>query len=76
MGQVLIKLWVLNIKLYSMKDNKIYNVKLPEQDKKMFEKFENIIKQIREFDIHTFRQTNIKKCNKCIYEPPCDRSLI
>ncbi len=67
---------VKKIRLHSMEDNKNYNIKLPEEDIEMFKKFESIIREIREFDIEKFTQTNVKKCEKCIYEPSCDRSLI
>lgn len=67
---------VKNIRLYSIKDNKTYNIKLPEEDRDMLNKFEKTIKDIREFNIHTFKQEDKNKCKKCIYEPSCDRSLI
>lgn len=67
---------VEKIRFYSMQDNKVYNIKLPVEDIEMFNQFEKLIKEIREFDIHKFHQTNIEKCRKCIYEPACDRSLI
>lgn len=67
---------VQKIQFYSIKDNKTYNVQLPEKDIQMFEKFENLIKDIRKFDMHKFKQDNTKKCRNCIYEPACDRSLI
>lgn len=67
---------VKKIKLYSMKDNKSYEIKLPEDDNEMFEKFEKLIKDIREFDMHNYKQINKEKCRNCIYEPACDRSLI
>ena len=57
-------------------DNKKYNVKLPADDNDMNTKFEDLIKEIHEFDIENFKQTKKKKCKKCIYEPACDRSLI
>lgn len=64
------------IRLYSIKDNKVYNVDLPEKNKEMFEKFEKLVNDIRRFDMHDFTQVNKKKCEKCIYEPSCDRSLL
>lgn len=67
---------VKTLRLYSMQDNKNYNIELPEENLEMFEKFEKLIKDIREFDIENFEQLNTKKCEKCIYEPSCDRSLL
>lgn len=64
------------IELYSMDDHKIYNVKLPSDDKQMMEKFEKTIYEIKNFDLNTFVQNNSLKCQNCIYEPACDRSLI
>lgn len=63
-----------HLQLYSMVDNKIYKVLLPEQDIDMFEKFENVIVQMRAFRIEEgFVQENPSKCTRCIYEPACDR---
>lgn len=67
---------VKSIRIHSMQDNKNYNITLPEKDKNMFDKFKKLIKEIREFDIENFKQTNKRKCENCIYEPSCDRSLI
>jgi len=67
---------VKKINLYSMVDNKTYNIKLPTKDKEMKVKFEEILKDIRNFDMQNFKQENVEKCKKCIYEPSCDRSLI
>lgn len=64
------------IRLYSIKDNKIYNIKLPSEDKEMFIKFENLITEMKNFNMKNFVQENVKKCENCIYEPACDRSLI
>lgn len=64
---------VKKLELYSMTDNKIYNIKKPEEDLEMKEKFENVVKKIRETNIDKFIQTNEAKCKNCIYEPACDR---
>lgn len=63
------------IQLYSMDDNKVYKVNLPEDDRKMDQKFRSTIKAIREFDIDSFEQNNVDKCKNCIYQPACDRAL-
>lgn len=67
---------VNKIIIHSMKDNKSYNIKLPERDKAMLENFENIVKEIRRFSLKDFKQSSVEKCIKCIYEPLCDRSLV
>ncbi len=65
---------VNRIRLHSMEDNKNYEIDLPKNNEKMDIKFRNLIRSIHEFDIENFSQNNIKKCEKCIYEPSCDRS--
>lgn len=67
---------VERIMIHSLKDNKNYNIKLPEKDEVMFKKFEKVINDMRKFELEKFKQTNKKKCENCIYEPLCDRSLI
>lgn len=67
---------VKKLSLYSMSDNKKYNIKLPTEDLEMKIKFEKLIQNIHEFDIENFQQKNGEKCKTCIYEPACDRSLI
>ncbi|WAW14525.1 type V CRISPR-associated protein Cas4 [Peptostreptococcus equinus] len=67
---------VKKLRFHSIDDNKNYEVNLPENDVVMFGKFENIIEQMRTFELSKFKQNNISKCRNCIYEPACDRSLI
>lgn len=67
---------VKKLRFYSMSDNKTYPIKLPEQDKEMFSKFESTVKRIKEFSLESFNQENIDKCKHCIYEPACDRGLV
>lgn len=67
---------VKTIRLHSIQDNKNYNIELPEKNTEKLNKFEKLIKDIREFNIENFEQVNVKKCEKCIYEPSCDRSLL
>ncbi len=67
---------VNKIRIHSIKDNKNYNIKLPYEDKETDLRFRNLIKEIHEFQIENFVQTNAAKCKNCIYEPSCDRSLI
>lgn len=64
---------VKTLRIYSMKDNKNYDIKLPSEDIEMDKRFKLLIKQIHEFDIHKFNQLNKEKCKNCIYETICDR---
>ena len=63
------------LEIRSIDDNKKYGIAVPEADIQMKQKFEYIINSMRKFDLAAFRQTNIEKCKKCIYEDACDRSL-
>lgn len=67
---------VRKIEIYSIDDNKNYNIPLPNQNLAMVEKFENLIHDINNFSINEFFQNNAEKCRHCIYEPACDRTLI
>lgn len=65
---------VASLRLYSMDDNKSYDVKLPENDLSMLNKFECVVEAIKSFDFDGFVQDNPLKCVKCIYEPLCSYS--
>ncbi len=67
---------VKQLRFYSKDDNKVYPIELPENNKIMFEKFTETIKNINNFDIYIFNQDNDKKCSRCIYAPACDRVKI
>lgn len=67
---------VSSIRLYSMDDNKVYNVTMPDDNPEMLLKFEKNISDIQNFSMENFKQTNIQKCNFCIYEPLCSYSLL
>ncbi len=64
------------IKIYSMKDNKIYKIDLPNENKEYYEKFITLLKEIKNFDLNNFKPKNKSKCKKCIYSTLCDRSLV
>lgn len=66
---------VKKIRFHSMSDNKNYDIKLPSEDAEMDKRFRSVIKEMREFDMKSFQQTNVAKCRNCIYQPACDRSL-
>jgi len=63
------------MRFYSSDDNKTYPVKLPNERPDMLEAFESIVETIKNCDLDDYIQTNIKKCQNCIYETICDRSL-
>lgn len=67
---------VKKLALYSMVDNKKYDVKTPLEAPDMFVKFENVIERIKTFSLEEFTQDNAEKCKNCIYEPACDRGLL
>ena len=66
---------VSKLQIRSCDDNKIYKIKLPDEDKSMKEKFENTINDMRNFDIEQYHQVNGLKCRNCIYEDACDRAM-
>jgi len=61
---------VKKIKIYSLKDNKSYEIELPKWEN--LEKFEKFLEKYKKFDIHNFKQTNPKKCQMCIYANLCN----
>lgn len=63
------------IQLYSMDDNKVYKINLPENDTEMNKKFRDTIRAIKEFSLDSFQQDNKDKCRNCIYQPACDRDI-
>jgi len=67
---------VKHLRFYSMDDNKIYPVKLPEEDMEMSHKFTTLIYAIQNFNVDTFIPENPLKCKNCIYCNLCDRPLI
>ena len=71
MGYVVNKLY-----LYSYDDNKNYDILFPEENIKMFEKFEETIYRINNFNFNARPlEINKNKCLNCIYEPLCDVSI-
>ena len=66
---------VRQMRLYSMDDNKVYPVEIPEDDPETYMKFEKLLVDMEDFDFSTFRQENPQKCRFCIYEPMCSYSI-
>lgn len=67
---------VKNMRFYSSDNNKVFPVELPEENTEMYSKFVKTIEEINCFDISSYNPSNIGKCQRCIYENLCDRSLI
>lgn len=67
---------VNKLKIYSYDDNKTYDINLPEEDSNMYQKYEETIYKIKHFDFDNFIQNNKQKCENCIYEITCNRSLL
>lgn len=67
---------VWQICIYSLEDNKKYNISLPKDDLEMDSKFKNLIDQIKCFDLEEKFKPNVLKCNKCIYKNLCDYSPV
>ena len=64
------------IRVYSMDDNKNYDITNPENDPDMMLKFETVIDDMHIFDPSDYFQTNPCKCSNCIYEPMCGSSCL
>lgn len=67
---------VKTLRIYSMDDQRKYDIPLPEENTEMLLKFEQTINNMRNFKLSGFTQDNPLKCRNCIYEPACDRGLI
>ncbi len=67
---------VNEIVIHDLIHNKNYNIDLPENNKEMQDKFENLIRDINQFDLEksSFKPT-LEKCKNCIYRELCDYSL-
>jgi len=66
---------VKQLRFYSSDDNKIYPVKLPEEDSEMFENFKAINEAMQTFDVSSYQPKSEDKCRNCIYNDFCDRPL-
>lgn len=66
---------VKQLRFYSSDDNKIYPVKLPEEDSEMFENFKATNEAMQTFDVSSYQPKSEDKCRNCIYNDFCDRPL-
>ena len=62
---------VKSLALYSISDNKSFEVELPENNPKMMQKFLKLIASIRNFKLEDFSCSNKEKCTNCIYANMC-----
>lgn len=67
---------VNELRLYSMIDNRVYPIPKPGDSPEMLLKFEETLKDMQKFSLNSFKQSNLAKCQNCIYEPLCSCSLI
>ena len=63
---------VKKLRLHSLDNNKGYPILLPKDDQKMNQKFNNLLQQIKDFNLEQEFLPNINKCKKCIYKSLCD----
>ena len=61
--------------IYSLDDNKNYEIALPSENKEMDIKFKKLIEEIKNYNLEKSFYPNASKCQKCIYKNLCDRSL-
>lgn len=64
-----------SIKLYSMDDNKSYPIPLPQDDIDRLQGFEQLIKEINQYQLTQHIDVNANKCTHCIYNNLCDICL-
>ena len=63
---------VKSMKLYSLDDNKSYSVALPHDDPPRQLDFEQLIYELKTFDLSAPFVANPNKCTHCIYSQLCD----
>ncbi len=66
---------VKQLQLYSLDTNQSFPIASPEEDKAKKEAFEQLIKQIRSFQLHHPFTPNPNKCARCIYSNLCDKAI-
>ena len=66
---------VKSLRFYSSDDNKTFPVPLPAENPEMLALFESTIQVMKTCDLQAYMPVNSKKCQNCIYETVCDRSL-
>lgn len=63
---------VNSLNLYSMDDNKVYPIPLPDESEYYYQRFLEVIEGINIFSEADFSLQNPKKCRRCIYKELCD----
>lgn len=64
---------IQKISIRSYIDNKVYSIKLPDEDLSMKDKFFALINEMSIFNLSNFRQSNAQKCLRCNYAAVCDK---
>lgn len=67
---------VERLRIYSMDDNCMHHIPLPEDSPEMLSAFESVITGIGAFNPSEYVPTNSSKCRRCIYESMCDRPCV
>lgn len=67
---------VKELRFYSMKDNKIYKVDMPNENEYYYNGFKSLLSKMNNFKIDNFKQNTIAKCENCIYEELCSYSML
>jgi recB family exonuclease len=66
---------VEKLKLYSLDDNKVYEIPLPNEEE--IQTFEAFLQEYKRFDPRNSDfKAQLDKCQNCIYAELCDRSLV
>ncbi len=66
---------VSSLRIWSKDDNKIYQIRLPEEDTERFSAFEKTMQDIVNFNPESFQPSNPLKCRTCIYSVFCDKAM-
>ncbi len=64
---------VSSLALHSLVDNQRYPIPIP--DNETLQEFEDLLRQMRAYDLHAPYKPNREKCLTCIYSHLCDYSL-
>lgn len=65
---------ITGLELYSKEDNKKYPIPFPDNEDR--EIFINMIKRFQNYRLENNFEPNKKKCERCIYNTLCDKSLV
>lgn len=66
---------VNTLRFWSKDDNRVYPVKLPEENPEMLAKFEITVERLKKLNPTVFSPSDQNKCSNCIYNNFCDRPI-